>query len=260
MAPPHTQDYKPLSGRISPELNQQLAEKLKNTIPVPLPHEKAVLLFFSQAVRKDQRDAVRDIDGAIATIKHASESLKTSSSSSSSSSSDDGEDEGEGVVKNKFKDYDHNMVVLLVKGNKEFIRWFELFESLIEEGERRGCEVWMQEVRGLKNACNEWEAVYPDGKWYACLEKMGEIDDRVIKLWEAVKKEIWKLWEEYEEKWRNGGGLTRWGKENGYDIPGQESEDAKSQDESMEYISPSQTVIKEEKHDGLMTPVLSPTS
>jgi hypothetical protein len=227
--PPKT--YKPLSPKLSPKANHQIAAALAT-----MPEQKLLLLFFARACSDQQKSAVKDIDAAISEIKHTTEIFAASDS------------------EELFKRRDDDFVVHIIKANRQFVKGYDRYIELLEaDAKSKGIEVWSLEVRQIEGLVGEWEAVSPDGEWSATsIMKLGDIDEKIVVDWGRVKGKAFKLWE--EKKKPKGGDKSD--TESVASCESKESDDAKSDvgNESMEYISPSKIVTKEEKQDAFTTP------
>jgi hypothetical protein len=227
--PPKT--YKPLSPKLSPKANHQIAAALAT-----MPEQKLFLLFFARACSDQQKSAVKDIDAAISKIKHNTEILEASDS------------------EERFKGSDDDLVVHIMNANHQFVKGYDRYIELLEaDAKSEGIEVWSLEVRQIEGLVGEWEAVSPDGERSTSIMKLGDIDEKIVVDWGRVKEKVLKLWEEKKKKKKGG---DKSDTESVASYESKESDDAKSDvgNESMGYISPSKIITKEEKHDAVTTP------
>lgn len=185
---PATPKHNRSSARVFTERSPELLAKLKTWSPkwsrFPSPNETALLICFSCKRRKGQKTAARIIDETLFNIKVTAEKLAEPS-------------EG-------FTDNDRELVLRLIVGNKEFVEVYDNYVcKLMTEVE--GSRVWSKEVREIEGLCKAWEKAYPSGKWTLCIERLGELDERVVVDWEAARNKIWKFHDEKrKEKEKKG--------------------------------------------------------
>jgi hypothetical protein len=226
--PPKT--YKVLSPKLSPKANRQIAAALAT-----MSEQNLLLFFFARACSDQQKSAVKDIDAAISKIKHNTEALAVSDS------------------EERLKDSDYELVVHIMDANHQFVKGYDRYIGLLEaDAKSKGIEVWSVEVRQIEGLVGEWEAVYPDGEWSTSIMKLGDIDEKIVVDWGIVKEKVFKLWEKKKQKERGDKSDT----ESVASRESKGSDDTESDvgNESMEYISPSKIVAKEEKQDAFTTP------
>ncbi|PMD66996.1 uncharacterized protein K444DRAFT_658175 [Hyaloscypha bicolor E] len=180
---PATPKHNRSSARVFTERSPELLAELKTWSPkwsrFPSPNETALLICFSCKRRKGQKTAARIIDETLFNIKVTAEKLAEPS-------------EG-------FTDNDRELVLRLIVGNKEFVEAYDNYVcKLMMEVE--GSRVWSKEVREIEGLCKAWEKAYPSGQWTLCIERLGELDERVVVDWEAVRNRIWKFHDEKRKK------------------------------------------------------------
>jgi len=226
---------------------------------------KQILLFFSAARCPPQMVAAKNLDKSIAKAKDATEMLALSDS----------------------EDNDRRMVILLVQANRDFVEAYEGYKSIAEEKGLKmkmgkGFDIWGQEVGEIEGLLGEWEKAWPEGMWMELVERLGELDERIVKEYDGFRSEICRTWgleldgdesdgaksdvgknrrkrlaEELEDHdtASDVGSVAR-GKSLAEEL--EELDTASSVgsldegDESMEYISPSK-VLTEEERDALLT-------
>jgi hypothetical protein len=179
------------SSETSPELVDQLARQMKKRwLPkwsgshAQSANETALLICFSCTRRPGQKSAARIIDERLYNIKMTIEKLAEPS---------DG-----------FTDNDRELVLQLVTGNRELVEAYDGY--VVELMAEMECgPSWSKEIREIERLCKAWETAYPRGQWTTCIEKLGELDECVVVDWETVRERIWKFHDEKRKKEKEKG-------------------------------------------------------
>jgi len=177
------------SAKVCAETSPELVGKLKKWSPKwsrsPSPNDRALLICFSCKRRKGQKTAARIIDETVFNIKVTAEKLAEPS-------------EG-------FTDNDREHVLRLIVGNKAFVRAYDNYVCELMTEMEDG-KVWSKEVREIESLCEAWDKAYPSSEWTGCIEKLGELDERIVVDWEAVRHRIWKFHDERRKEREKKGG------------------------------------------------------
>lgn len=195
------------------------------------------VIFDNSILRGKPGDAKQVIDKSISDIEFACYSLAGSGSDSEGG----------------WTDTDTDNVMNLLEANRGLVKGVVLMGW--EDGEEVVKAIITKGVKKIEGLLEEWEQEHPDGAWDDVVVRLGNVDEKVVAEWKALRARFRMKETGSREKKKKDEEKVEESDDLKYDGDASEGSDGSKEsenegNESMEYIAPAEIIAKsEEKAD-----------